>query len=459
MNLYNSVARLSCLGTRTNVFRPYETGATELCSGSAFVFDSDADFLFLATAYHVVAEKEHIYATFPSSKGRVSCSLRGFNCWLDVAILSVCRKGFDNDSISVLEIEHSDSIHIFDAVVVAGYPNGSDSLKVTKGIVSGIDKAHMQVDAPIGAGNSGGPLLLETQKKWTVIGIIVACEETQERTGYVRPSSQFISHLHTMKKGVCTHVPCLNIKWTRTSPALRQYSGFDTTKEQGVCVTHVHPGSELDGVGIKSGDILLSLNNCFVNGSGQIVVPWWPEPVHLKNFLYRHQVGDLLTVEWFSPTKGMQKCAVKMERKMFPQQKKFPQSKNIDYEAFGGVVVCELCRNHIVENDEFAKRFAFLGSDIQLRTQSILVVTFVCPESCVNEHSTTISLGDVITNINGNKVSTLQEYREKVSETFRENFLAWTTRDGMVTCVAVKHAKEEWEALSQKYHFETKIFS
>ena len=39
-------------------------------------------------------------------------------------------------------------------VKTLGYPLGQEKLKITKGIISGIDNGLLQIDAPINLGNS-----------------------------------------------------------------------------------------------------------------------------------------------------------------------------------------------------------------------------------------------------------------------------------------------------------------
>ncbi len=52
--------------------------------------------------------------------------------------------------------------------MAAGYPLGQDRLKYSSGIISGLQGALLQTDAPINPGNSGGPLLNNNNE---VIGI------------------------------------------------------------------------------------------------------------------------------------------------------------------------------------------------------------------------------------------------------------------------------------------------
>jgi S1-C subfamily serine protease len=73
----------------------------------------------------------------------------------------------------------SEDVDLGEDVLVAGYPYGeifSDSIKVTKGIVSankglGDDSGQFQVDAAVQPGNSGGPIYDENGN---IVGVVVA---------------------------------------------------------------------------------------------------------------------------------------------------------------------------------------------------------------------------------------------------------------------------------------------
>ena len=73
----------------------------------------------------------------------------------------------------------SEDVDLGEDVLVAGYPYGeifSDSIKVTKGIVSankglGDDSGQFQIDAAVQPGNSGGPIYDENGN---IVGVVVA---------------------------------------------------------------------------------------------------------------------------------------------------------------------------------------------------------------------------------------------------------------------------------------------
>ena len=165
---------------------------TDLATGSGFVvslFDENLDPLFdkssirisdyfgsgkpfknndkaatIVTNFHVIENSSEIMVKTDSGEV-LEATLIGLDRDRDLAVLQVCC----DNLFESLDFESSDYIKMGQDVVALGYPDGFESLRVSKGIVSGFDywdyenmcnPCHMiQTDAAINGGNSGGPLL------------------------------------------------------------------------------------------------------------------------------------------------------------------------------------------------------------------------------------------------------------------------------------------------------------
>jgi len=83
---------------------------------------------------------------------------------------------------------------ILDDVLVFGFPEGGESISVTKGIISRIevtrythsllDMLALQIDAAINSGNSGGPII----KNGKIVGVAMQSMKDAENIGYVIPT-------------------------------------------------------------------------------------------------------------------------------------------------------------------------------------------------------------------------------------------------------------------------------
>jgi len=88
--------------------------------------------------------------------------LLGTDSTRDIALLRICC----NPSFEALEYSNQGDVKLGESVVALGFPLGVNSLRVSQGIISGLqfsslnDRQEIQTDAAINQGNSGGPLLL-----------------------------------------------------------------------------------------------------------------------------------------------------------------------------------------------------------------------------------------------------------------------------------------------------------
>ena len=95
---------------------------------------------------------------------------------------------------------------IKDAVLAYGFPEGGNSLSITKGIVSRVEFApynfpvsglRIQIDAAINPGNSGGPAVVGDK----MIGLTFSRLVNAENIGYIIPSEEIELFLQDIADG------------------------------------------------------------------------------------------------------------------------------------------------------------------------------------------------------------------------------------------------------------------
>lgn len=98
--------------------------------------------------------------------------------------------GEENFSFSTLELGDSDVFVQGSKAVAVGYPLGQNNLKLSSGIVAGLehvdDRLYLQMTSPISPGNSGGPLLSSSGR---VMGINTAAIEGASNVAYAIPTN------------------------------------------------------------------------------------------------------------------------------------------------------------------------------------------------------------------------------------------------------------------------------
>lgn len=275
--LYESVVRIEVNSILFQWDAPFIKSRSPTGSGSGFLIDDKGHIL---TCFHVVNQAVHIFVTLPySEQQRVPAKIVAIYPEMDMAILKISK-----NSGRYLELGDSDSIKIGKKVLAIGYPLGQGKLKITKGIVSGLESGYIQTDAPINPGNSGGPLLYEGK----VIGINTAkiVDVGTEGVGYANPINYFnkirfkmIPEDKNEKSIIRIDQPSLGILTDKCSKQIMNY--YDCNCPSGIQITKVFENSPLTtgNYPIKDGDILCSIGGYTIDNSGECKVPWNREKV------------------------------------------------------------------------------------------------------------------------------------------------------------------------------------
>ena len=111
---------------------------------------------YIITCSHVVDNSKVVLIEIPvEGKKKYKVELVGICPKFDIAVL----KSVEYKSKSYFKMGDSDKIRSGNEVLAIGFPLGQNSIKITKGIVSGRQYGNIQTDTPINPGNSGGPLV------------------------------------------------------------------------------------------------------------------------------------------------------------------------------------------------------------------------------------------------------------------------------------------------------------
>ncbi|MFQ6619380.1 hypothetical protein Gotur_001189 [Gossypium turneri] len=179
----------------------------------------------------------------------------------------------------VSPVEFGELPALQDAVTVAGYPIGGDTISVTSGVVSRIEILSyihgstellgLQIDAAINFGNSGGPAFND---KGNCVGIAFQSlrQDEVENIGYVIPTPVIQHFIQDYEKNEAyTGFPILGIEWQKMeNPDLRKAMGMKP-EQKGVRIRRVDPTAPESGV-LKSSDIVLSFDGVDIANDGTV---------------------------------------------------------------------------------------------------------------------------------------------------------------------------------------------
>ena len=248
-------------------------------SGTGFVIDKRGT---IVTNAHVVGESSQASVRFGDSGATVDAEVLGSDPSTDLAVLRVDPS--DVGTLRPLTFADSDAVRVGDEVVAIGHPFGLDRT-ATAGIVSGLGREIqspngfsidevIQTDAAINPGNSGGPLV---DGKGRVVGVNSQIATAGAGGGNVGVG--FAVPANTVREVV----PRL----ARGQSIERPYLGVSTAAgAAGVEIQEVTPGGPAQRAGLRSGDVVISVDGRTVS-----------EPDDITGALERSEPGDSVTVE------------------------------------------------------------------------------------------------------------------------------------------------------------------
>ena len=184
----------SAVGAVANEVKPatvliYSASSTSYGYGTGFFLRSDG---YIVTYYHVIAGNLTLTVTLYDGR-TLPATVVGYSSTDDIAVIKIEGTGYPT-----VRIGDSDAIIVGDTAVAIGNPTGPDAAwTTTSGIISEVDRTivvagtnivvemHMiQTDAPVNAGNSGGPLC---NANGEVVGIITRKFSDNEGIGLALP--------------------------------------------------------------------------------------------------------------------------------------------------------------------------------------------------------------------------------------------------------------------------------
>jgi len=351
--LYGAVIHFTTHYVNPQMLRPWKMGDPHTCTGTGF-FIGDRRIL---TNSHVIHNHTSIrlerHGQPGNFAGRVLCESEV----CDLALLTVD----DDDFWSGLpSVKLQDAVpELDDTVLAVGYPLGSLTVTVTRGVVSAVkmmdlsltrmspEQLTVQIDAAINPGNSGGPVFNNHSKE--VVGVAFSSNtKSAEGTGFIIPVPVirlFLSTFETTKNPQFGLLPELGVRYSPLyNRAMRKHCFGSELKSpddrNGVLISAVDPHG-CASPQIKVDDILLSIDGMSISEKGDVTfraqerLPW-------TYLVTRKPRGETLTAEILRRSaSGVERlnCSLTLEAPprllpLFPNVDYFPS-----YVAVGGMVL------------------------------------------------------------------------------------------------------------------------
>lgn len=269
--------------------------AIDMGVGSGVIITEDG---YIITNNHVIENSDKIMVTL-NDKRKFEAKLIGTDPNTDIALLKI-----DAEGLQPIEYGNSDDVVLGEWVLAVGNPYNLTST-VTAGIISAKARAlgdkmnlesFLQTDAAVNPGNSGGALV---NAKGELIGINTAIQSpTGSYSGYsfavpVNVARKVVSDLKEFGR---VQRAVIGISMQELTPELAKQVGTEETS--GIYVAEVMRGSAAEKSGLKTGDVLCSLNGYEVKTTPQ-----------LQEQLAKYAPGDEVEVVY---SRGGKEHSVKM---------------------------------------------------------------------------------------------------------------------------------------------------
>ncbi|HDQ39850.1 MAG TPA: DegQ family serine endoprotease [Desulfonatronum sp.] len=234
--------------------------------GSGFIISRDG---FIVTNNHVIKDADEISVNLLGVNTPFRAEVVGRDPETDLALLKI-----EADRVlPVLEFGDSDNSKVGQWVVAIGNPFGL-AHTVTAGIVSAKGRIigsgpyddFIQTDASINPGNSGGPLLDMNGK---VIGINTAIVASGQGIGFAIPSNMANSIIDQLQQNKMVQRGWLGVTIQELDDNAAKALGLDEVK--GALIAEAIPGEPAANAGIRSGDVVVSINGQAIEDSNALL--------------------------------------------------------------------------------------------------------------------------------------------------------------------------------------------
>jgi S1-C subfamily serine protease len=405
----DSVVKIIANNVAIDPFSPFKSSSDSQSIGTGFFIDKNG---FILTCAHVVENSIKIWINVLSTgREKIEAEVYAICYDKDIALL----KTIDYKNETACEFGDSDSILQGDTVMAIGYPLGQERIKITKGVISGRQDRFIQTDAPINPGNSGGPLKSRDGK---VIGINTSKISSfmAENIGYATPIYDFLimKDLMMSSKKLVIREAYLYCQLQYTDE--NHYKLFSCTGQKGTLIKSLLKNCQLYNAGMRENDFLVEFDGHVLDGYGDVVVSWNNDKVNIVDLLSRYVQGNTVEIKYWSTQKHkMITINITFEDKILFNVRfiRYP-FENFEYEIFCGMVIMQLSTNHILEmynssigtkNETKLKKY----TEMKNKTKKVLFIPSILQGTYVASIDD-VACGDVIKNVNGVEVTTIEEF-------------------------------------------------
>lgn len=454
-DIEDSVIKIYCASQSYLFNQPWKKSNVSAGRGTGFIIEGNK----IITNAHVVSDAKYIEVQKFRGSGKYVAKVEFISHGSDLALLQVMDKNFYE---GLLPLQFGPLPKLNSVVTTYGYPLGGVQLSVTRGIVSRIEmhiyahsgmEQHMtiQTDAAINPGNSGGPVIQDGK----VAGIAFQGLSQAENVGYLIPGIVVKQFLDDIKNGKVDGFSDLAIDYRDDceNPSVRKILGLPDGVS-GVVVTRLFPNMPAWSR-LKKMDVVTGINGTKVSNDGFIILDG--RKMNFLEVVERLQVGSIIHLDVWRNKKSI-KVDVPAKAWKMPINLANPYGVVPKYYIFGGLGFTPLSKGYIsaaggwknlnVTAKELYTNAATMEKYAAYKEFPVLSERL--PDQInVNMEKFT---GQVVDTINGEKIYSMQELKEKLEKSSKDLIEIKFMGDDVPLIISKKDALEQGPVILEKYH-------
>lgn len=401
--------------------------------GSGFFID---DMGHILTCYHVIQNSAKLFINIPiTGKKQYNADIISVYPDMDIAVIKI--HNFKNTNY--LRLDTLDNIDMGNETIALGYPLGESTIKITKGIISGVKKHLLQTDTAINSGNSGGPLL---NSNYDVIGINSSkvAESSVEGVGYSIPINIFKKlkqHFMINQKDSKVNMlyePNLYCKIqtlednTVSIFCSKFMAKYPKVKIEGVIISSIYKNSPFmfADTPLEKYDILMEFDNLVIDAYGDVKVSWSMGKIGIKDLIKRYSFDKKISIKFLSlKTQEIVNTYITFKNTSYYGINELYYPNKIEYVNFKDMIICQLTLNHISDilngyNNMGIINKTYISNFVQdeNREKPRIIIGKVLPKSeMINIKNISKCIGMVINRVNGKYIYTINEFNDICNNT------------------------------------------
>lgn len=223
----------------------------------------------------------------------------------DLGLLRIDARG---ENLPTTTLAPSEALEVGDLVLAIGNPFGVGQT-VTSGIVSALARSNtdindydffIQTDAAINPGNSGGPLVRMDGQVIGVNSAIYSRSGGSLGIGFAIPSEMLQAVIAAEKSGTISKAGVVRpwLGFTAQNVTSDIASSLAMERPHGALVSHVHANGPADKAGLKTGDVILSLDNRAIRNADELRFRIATIPLGQTTHIGLRRGGDDMTLNF-----------------------------------------------------------------------------------------------------------------------------------------------------------------